>query len=77
MRDERAPVLVGVGQWSERIEDPRETSSPIAILTEAAKLVDAGKLKIHVSKTFALEELAEAHRLQETGHVTGKLALRL
>jgi NADPH2:quinone reductase len=46
-------------------------------LKQMAELVDQGKLKIHVSRVFELEQLAEAHRMQETGHVTGKLALRV
>jgi NADPH:quinone reductase len=47
------------------------------ILSAAAKLVDEGKLKPHVSRVFGLEELPEAHRLQESGHVTGKLVVRV
>jgi len=47
------------------------------MLQAAAKLVDEGKLKPHVSRILDLEELAEGHRLQESGHVTGKLALRI
>jgi len=47
------------------------------ILRSAAKLVDEGRLKPHVSRVFALEELAEAHRLQESGHVTGKLVVQV
>jgi NADPH2:quinone reductase len=47
------------------------------ILRAAAKLVDAGQLKPHVSRVFDLEELPEAHRLQEAGHATGKLVVRL
>jgi NADPH2:quinone reductase len=47
------------------------------MLQAAAKLVDEGKLKPHVSRILALEEVAEGHRLQESGHVTGKLAIRI
>ena len=47
------------------------------ILRAAAKLVDDGKLKPHVSRVFELEELAEAHRLQESAHVIGKLVVRV
>lgn len=45
------------------------------ILRTAAELADAGKLAPHVSKIFALDQLANAHREQATGHVMGKLVI--
>jgi NADPH2:quinone reductase len=47
------------------------------ILRAAAKLADEGKLKPHVSRVLAFEEIAEGHRLLEAGHVTGKLVVRV
>ena len=47
------------------------------ILRQAAAQVDLGHLRVHVSRVFDLEQLQEAHRLQEQGHVVGKLALRV
>ena len=47
------------------------------ILHEAAKLVDDGKLAVHISQAFPLVELAKAHQLQETEHVTGKIAIQV
>lgn len=47
------------------------------ILRAAAALVDRGQLRVHVSRTLDLPDLAEGHRLQETGHVTGKIAVRV
>src|SRR2546425_807033 len=47
------------------------------ILCAAADLVDAGRLKPHVSRVISLEELPEGHRLQEAGHVTGKIVVRV
>jgi NADPH:quinone reductase-like Zn-dependent oxidoreductase len=44
-------------------------------LTELSRLVDAGRLTIHLQETFPMEEAAEAHRLVEGGHVHGKVAL--
>lgn len=38
-------------------------------------LVEAGRLKPHVSQTFPLEQVADAHRAQETGRTVGKLVL--
>jgi len=47
------------------------------ILRAVAKLVDEGQLKPHVGRVFNLDELAEAHRVQESGHVTGKIVVRV
>jgi len=47
------------------------------ILRTVAELVDAGKLKPHVSKVYDLKDLADVHREQETGHVTGKLVVKV
>lgn len=47
------------------------------ILQQCARLIDEGRLKIHLSKIFPLAEAAEAHRLLETGSVTGKIALTI
>jgi acetyl-CoA C-acetyltransferase len=43
-RDDRAPVLVGVGQWSERCPHPAAAASPVAILEAVARRAadDAG-----------------------------------
>jgi NADPH:quinone reductase-like Zn-dependent oxidoreductase len=40
-------------------------------------LIEAGKLRPVIQKVFRLEEIAEAHRLSETGHVRGKLAVTM
>jgi len=45
------------------------------ILRKIASLVDAGKLKVTVSHRVKLEDLAEAHRLQETGRTIGKIVI--
>jgi len=47
------------------------------ILRAAAKLVDEGKLKPHVSRVLAFDQIPEGHRLLESGHVTGKLVIRI
>jgi NADPH:quinone reductase-like Zn-dependent oxidoreductase len=44
-------------------------------LTEIAQLIDAGRVKVFVSKVFSLEQVAEAHRESATWHVRGKLVL--
>jgi NADPH2:quinone reductase len=45
------------------------------ILAQCATWIDQGKLKIHVSHKFPLEEAAKAHQLLETGSITGKIVL--
>lgn len=45
------------------------------ILRRAAELADAGKLVPHIFKTYALEQLADAHRQQETGRTVGKIVI--
>jgi NADPH:quinone reductase-like Zn-dependent oxidoreductase len=44
-------------------------------LEHFAGLVAEGKLKSHVSQTFPLERVADAHRAQETGRTVGKIVL--
>jgi NADPH:quinone reductase-like Zn-dependent oxidoreductase len=44
-------------------------------LSEATALIEAGRLKVPVERTFSFAEAADAHRLSETGHVRGKLVL--
>jgi NADPH:quinone reductase-like Zn-dependent oxidoreductase len=46
-------------------------------LEKIGALIEAGKIRPVVEKTFALEQIAEAHRLSETGHVRGKLVIRI
>jgi NADPH:quinone reductase-like Zn-dependent oxidoreductase len=46
-------------------------------LGEIGELIDAGRFSLPVAQAFPLEEIAEAHRLSETGHVRGKLVLLL
>lgn len=47
------------------------------ILEQAATLVDAGKLRVLVSKQLPLAEAAQAHQLIESGGVTGKIVLTM
>jgi len=56
---------------------PRARIQQGEILRRCGKLIDAGELRIHVSRAFPLAEAEAAHRLIEDGHVTGKLALTL
>lgn len=47
------------------------------ILEEGARLIEAEKLKVEVTKVLPLESAADAHRLIETGHTTGKIVLKI
>jgi NADPH:quinone reductase-like Zn-dependent oxidoreductase len=44
-------------------------------LERIAELVDDGALRVHVERSLPLERVADAHRLVEEGHVTGKVVL--
>jgi NADPH2:quinone reductase len=46
-----------------------------AVLRNVADLIDRGRLRPHIFRCFALEQVADAHRLLETGHVTGKISI--
>lgn len=46
-------------------------------LEKVGALIEAGKVKPVIEKIFPLEQIAEAHRLSETGHVRGKLAVKI
>ena len=40
-------------------------------------LVDGGKLRVTVAETFALDQIADAHRFSEGGHPQGKVVVTL
>lgn len=46
-------------------------------LAEIARLIDAGRVRVHVDRVFDLEDAAEAHRAIESGHTRGKIVLRV
>jgi len=46
-------------------------------LTKIAELVDAGKLKVNVDKTFPLAEAAAALEYLKTGHPRGKVVIQV
>jgi NADPH:quinone reductase-like Zn-dependent oxidoreductase len=50
----------------------RANSEQLATL---ADLVARGEIRVEVSRTFPLAEVAEAHRLSESGHARGKIVL--
>ncbi len=54
--------------------DPGEALREAARLRLTA-LADAGELEVVVARTFALEDVAAAHREGMAGHTHGKLVL--
>jgi len=46
-------------------------------LEKVSALIEAGKIRPVVEKVFSLEQIADAHRLSEQGHVRGKLAVKI
>jgi NADPH:quinone reductase-like Zn-dependent oxidoreductase len=52
-------------------------SANVEQLNEIAKLVDAGKLKVIIEKVFPLADARGAQELSATGHVRGKIVLRV
>lgn len=48
-----------------------------SIMETACELVEAGKLKVHVSEVIDLADLAKGHTQQETGRTVGKIAVKV
>lgn len=46
-------------------------------LEKITALIEAGKIRPVAEKVFSLEQIADAHRLSEAGHVRGKLAIKV
>ena len=46
-------------------------------LTDIAKLIEAGKVRVMVSKVYPMEKVAEAHAEMEAKHVRGKIVLEI
>jgi NADPH:quinone reductase-like Zn-dependent oxidoreductase len=44
-------------------------------LADAATLIGEGRFRLPVAQTFPLADIAEAHRISETGHPRGKLVV--
>jgi NADPH:quinone reductase-like Zn-dependent oxidoreductase len=79
-------VSVPTGSWPTMAEEAaargiRATGysvSPDArTLGVITRLIDDGAIRVHVERELPLEEGAEAHRLLESGHMRGKVVLRV
>jgi NADPH2:quinone reductase len=47
------------------------------MLEEAARLIEAGQIKVYVNNIFGLEEVAQAHQIVESGHSIGKTVIKI
>jgi NADPH2:quinone reductase len=46
-------------------------------LDTAARLIDDGQIKVVVNHVFTLDEIAQAHRIVESGHSVGKTVIKI
>jgi NADPH:quinone reductase-like Zn-dependent oxidoreductase len=65
----------GAEQTGARFSGGMGTDRAVHALTEIGALIESGQFSLPVAQTFPLDQIAEAHRLSETGHVRGKLVL--
>lgn len=47
------------------------------MLEEAARLIDAGQIKVFVTNVFTLDEIDQAHHIVESGHSIGKTVIKI
>jgi NADPH:quinone reductase-like Zn-dependent oxidoreductase len=47
------------------------------MLDNAARLIDAGRIRVVVNNVFSLDEIALAHQIVESGHSTGKTVVKI
>ena len=62
------PMLLGM---------PEARQWQSTILEQAAKLIDAGTIKIRNEHVFDLADLGKAHDLIEQGHTSGKISIKI
>lgn len=48
-----------------------------AMLEEAARLIDAGQIKVVVNNVFPMDEISQAHDVVEDGHSIGKTVIQI
>jgi len=49
----------------------------VAVLNELTALIDGGEIKPVISAVFSLDDIKEAHKYSETGHVNGKIVIEV
>ncbi len=55
----------------------QQTKQTAERLARVAELFDSGAFRVHVDKTFPLEEVRDAWQFQETGHPKGKVVMSI
>ena len=79
-------VNVPTGTWPTMAEEAAargirgtgySVSPDARTLSVFSRLIDDGSVRVHVDRELPLASGAEAHRLLETGHVRGKVVLRV
>ena len=51
------------------------TQRAVHALRDVGELIESGRFSLSVQQTFGLDEISEAHRVSEAGHVRGKLVV--
>jgi NADPH:quinone reductase-like Zn-dependent oxidoreductase len=67
----------GAQETGVRFSGGMGTARAVHALREIGGLIEAGQFSLPVEQTFPLEEIDEAHRVSEGGHVRGKLVVVL
>ncbi|MGW2864770.1 NADP-dependent oxidoreductase [Streptomyces sp. NPDC001205] len=52
-----------------------DSGRAVHVLAEIGALIESGRFSLPDTRTFPLDEVAEAHRLSEQGHARGKIVL--
>lgn len=68
--------FVNIG-WPQVTSDHAGRLRQTRILREVQALVDRGKLRVHLDRTYALEDVREAHRALEAGQVMGRVVVQM
>jgi NADPH:quinone reductase-like Zn-dependent oxidoreductase len=66
---------VGAEETGVRFSGGMGTDRAVHALRDIGALIESGQFSLPVAQTFPLDQIAEAHRLSEAGHVRGKLVL--
>ena len=67
----------GAQETGAKFSGGRGSERAVHALRDIGSLIEAGQFSLPVAQTFPLEQIGEAHRLSEGGHVRGKLVLVL